>query len=46
MTTPNFQAVLFDLDGTLLNTSKDLSAAIDATLKQHNITKKQSIDIN
>ena len=44
MTTPNFNAVLFDLDGTLLNTSKDLSAAIDAALARHNITKKQSID--
>ena len=44
MTTTNFQAVLFDLDGTLLNTSKDLSTAIDAALEKYNITKKKSID--
>ncbi|WP_044840798.1 HAD-IA family hydrolase [Thalassomonas viridans] len=38
MDKPNrYQAVLFDLDGTLLDTANDLGAALNHVLKQHNM---------
>ena len=33
---PNIQALLFDLDGTLLDTAPDLTNTVNITLKQHN----------
>lgn len=33
----NFQAVLFDLDGTLLDTLEDLADAVNIVLKRHNL---------
>ena len=36
------QAILFDLDGTLLNTLDDLTSSVNVTLQAHGGGKKKS----
>ena len=39
----NIQAVIFDLDGTLLNTLDDLRNSVNAALKMHGLPEKVRI---
>lgn len=45
MSTPRFQAVLFYLDGTLLDTLADLAAACNAALHQHGCVRLSEQEI-
>ena len=42
--TSAFQAVLFDLDGTLLDTANDLGAALNHVLAQHHLPEVSATD--
>ena len=45
MSLPRFKALLFDLDGTLLDTLADLAAACNAALHQHGFAKLSEAEI-
>ena len=36
----NFDTYIFDLDGTLLNTLRDLAASVNAALRMHNMPER------